>query len=253
MRGRIATPLLLVAALTPAACGGDTPGHPPAAGPSAVTSSATSPAEAVVIETTDGMRLTGRIYGRGPTGVVLSNMGDNDPAAWDAFAPILADRGYTVLTYSFRYPVRPTAFTRDLAAATVTDLRAAVALMRGRGATRLVLIGASLGGMATAKVAGSVHADAVAIISAPADLPGYGFAVDPGELAALTAPSLFVSSVDDTIVPPAETTSLFDGTPGPKQLQTYPGTAHGVQILASGNGDALRQRLVEFVTAHAPP
>lgn len=206
-----------------------------------------------MIETTDGVRLTGRVYGHGPTAVVLSNMGDNDPVAWDAFAPMLAARGYAVLTYSFRYPVRTTTFTAELAAATVTDLRGAVTLMRHRGATRLVLIGASLGGMATAKVAGGAGADAVAILSAPPDLPAYQFAVDPAELAALTMPSLFVSSVDDTVVPLAQTTSLYDRTPGPKQLQTYPGTAHGVQILATASGDALSQRLVDFVTTQAPP
>lgn len=180
-------------------------------------------------------------------------MGDNDAGPRDVFAPVLAARGYTVLTYSFRYPRRTSAFTPEFAAATVTDLRAAVALVRQRGGGRLVLIGASLGGMATAKVAGSVRADAVVIISAPAELPAYGFMVDPAEIAGLAAPSLFVSSVDDSVVPLGQTTGLYDRTPGPKQLQTYPGGAHGVQILATANGDALRQRLVEFVSANAPP
>jgi uncharacterized protein len=260
MRRRFGTSLLLTAALAPVACGPATPGAPSeASGPATTGPAAIGPAvaagsvDAAVIETSDGVRLTGRVYGRGPTAVVLSNMGDNDPGAWETFAPTLAARGYTVLTYSFRYPRRTTTFTAEFAAATVTDLRGAIALMRRRGATRLVLIGASLGGLATAKVAGGAGAAAVVIIAAPSGLPAYGFAVDPAEMAALTMPSLFASSVDDPIVPLAQTTSLYDRAPGPKQLQTYPGTAHGVQIFATASGDALRQRLVDFVTAHAPP
>src|SRR5262245_60901106 len=109
--GRMAALVLLLAA-----CGA------PSTAPPAV-SSATAPALLPTLATptlaarrtvnfaaSDGTQLTGTLYGAGATAVVLSNMGDNDPAPWDAFAPQLADRGYMVLTYKYRYPTNTSRF-----------------------------------------------------------------------------------------------------------------------------------------------
>ena len=213
----------------------------------------TTPAgEELQFTATDGTRLGGRWFGSGSTVVVLANMGDNDPGLWESFAPTLAQRGYGVLTFMFRLPPKAMNIKPEWIAATVADLRGAIAYARGRGATRIVLIGASLGGMATAKVAGSAGIAAVVIIASPPDLPDYHFTVEAPEIATLTMPKLFVSSVDDRVVPMERTRSLFDQAPQPKEWQTYPGPAHGVQILATDQADALRQRLLDFVAANAP-
>jgi pimeloyl-ACP methyl ester carboxylesterase len=242
---RVARLLVVVLLLAVAGCGADgVPFRRPAP---------TTPAgEEFAFTATDGTRLGGRWFGSGSTVVVLSNMGDNDPAPWQAFAPALAERGYGVLTFTFRLPLKAVTFKPEWIAATVADLRGAIEYARGRGAQRIVGIGASLGGMATAKVAGSAGIAAVVIIASPPDLPDYGFTVEAHEIAALTMPKLFVSSVDDRVVPLERTRSLFDRAPQPKEWQTYPGAAHGVQILATANGDALRQRLGDFIAANAP-
>jgi fermentation-respiration switch protein FrsA (DUF1100 family) len=179
---------------------------------------------------------------------VLSNMGDNDPTAWEAFAPELADRGLLVLTYSFRYPRRTAAFTAELARATVADLTAAVALLRGRGATRIVLVGASLGGIASGKVAGPVGAAAMVVLSAPRELTDYDLVVSPAELAAVTVPKLFVASEADDTVPLAATREYYERAPEPRRFVSYPGSAHGVRILAGPWGDELRALLLDFLT-----
>src|SRR4051812_20047562 len=143
--------------------------------------------------------LTGTLFDPGrSTTVILSNMGDNDPRPWQAFAPLLAGRGYSVLTYSFRYPLRTNSFSPAMAAGTVPDLLGAVAFARASGAARIVLIGASLGGITVGKVGAQVGAAAVVILSAEQELAGYGLAVSPAELAALTVPKLFVASEEDT-------------------------------------------------------
>jgi pimeloyl-ACP methyl ester carboxylesterase len=93
----------------------------------------------------------------------------------------------------------------------------------------------------------------MAIIASPVDLAAFGFRVEESELNAITAPKLFIGSEGDKTVPFAETRRMFDLSPDPKELQSYPGSAHGVQIFQTEHGDDLRQRLIAFITANAPP
>ena len=200
----------------------------------------------------DGTTLNGTLYGVGDTALVLSNMGDNDPTAWERLAPMLAEQGYLVLTYSFRYSTRTSTFTSAMANQTVDDLQAAVAFVQERGAEKLVLIGASLGGMATAKVAATIQPSAMIILAAPADLLEFDFQVAASELAVVTAPKLFIASQDDTIVPIAATQHMFDLAAEPKEFQIYDSSAHGVQLLTTNHAADLRQRLIDFIRENAP-
>jgi len=204
--------------------------------------SRSSPA-AVTMHAADGGTLTGHIHGSGSTAVVLSNMGDNNPGPWDEFAPILAARGYTVLTYRYRDPLRTA----------VADLQAAITYLRSKRSTRLALVGASLGGMTSAKVAGAAGAAAVILIACPLDIDGYDFRVTDQELAALTAPKLVIASQDDNIVPFAKTRAVYDRAPQPKEFASYPSTAHGVKLFDTAHREALQKRLLEFLTANAAP
>jgi len=179
-------------------------------------------------------------------------MGDNDPAPWQAFAPALAAHGFTVLTYAYRYPRNPTTFTDAYGQGAVDDLTGAVTFARGQGAKRIVLIGASLGGIVTGKIGGAVRADAVAIVSAPPDLAEYGLTITPAELAGLTQPKLFVASRADATVPYERTRAYFDRVPEPKEWFELAGDRHGVRILDSENGGQLRDRLISFVTRAVP-
>jgi uncharacterized protein len=251
---------LLVVAFAATACGSPSPAgsapspSAPASPPSGPAATATaSPGRPVTFPAADGTTLTGRVYGNGTTAVVLSNMGDNDPTAWEGFAPTLADAGYTVLSYAYRYPVRTANLDAAKASGAVDDLAGAAAYVRQQGARRLVLVGASLGGMATAKLAARLRADAVVVIASPGDRQAaFQLRVEPAELTAITAPKLFVASDDDPNVDIAETRALFDQAREPKQWQSYPSTAHGTLLFGTAHGDALRQRLVDFVTAAVP-
>jgi len=179
-------------------------------------------------------------------------MGDNDPAAWESFAPTVAARGYAVLTYSYRYPIRTPSLTAAMARGAVDDLRGAVTFVRARGASRVVLIGASLGGMATAKVAGAQKADAAVVIAAPADRPDFDLRVDDAEVSAITGPSLFIASDNDTTVPAVETRRLFDLAPQPKRWHTFASAAHGTLLLDTAFAEDFRRVLLDFVTRTTP-
>ena len=207
----------------------------------------------VSFATADGVTLSGHTYGdSGTTWVVLSNMGDNDPAPWQAFAPELTAKGYRVLTYSFRYPLRTDEFTPAMAAGTVPDLQAAIAYARDQGARRIVLVGASLGGITAGKVAAAAEADALVVLSAGPDLSAYGLVVSGPELDAVRVPKLFIASADDTTVPLADTRAYFEHAPEPKQFVSYPGSSHGVRILDGPHAQELRTLLVGFITAAVP-
>jgi pimeloyl-ACP methyl ester carboxylesterase len=240
---------ILAALLALSGCTSSPPPPPPSSPPS---TTPTAAGQEVTFPATDGVVLHGRVYGHGDTTVILSNMGDNDPGPWNTFAPVLAAQGYRVLTYSFRYPLRTNAFIAAYAEATVPDLLGAVAYARSGGATRIVLCGASLGGITVGKVGARAGAAAVVIISAEQDLSEYGLVVSPAELAALTVPKLFIASERDTYTPYALTKQFYDNAPEPKQLHTYPGGVHGVGLFATGDGDDLRGRLLGFLQAQAP-
>lgn len=213
--------------------------------------SAFAPGRPLSFTARDGVRLGGHLYGQGQTAVVLSNMGDNDPSLWDAFAPKLAERGYLVMTYSYRYPLNEATFTSDMALHTVDDLRGAVAQLRAAGATRVVLAGGSLGGMATAKVAASVQAAAMVVLAAPVDLADYGFHVRPAELRS-TMPKLFVGAEEDTVVPFAQTRRMFDLATQPKELKTFSGSEHALHLFEGGQGTQLEEALMAFLSTSVP-
>jgi pimeloyl-ACP methyl ester carboxylesterase len=176
-------------------------------------------------------------------------MGDNDIAGWEGFAPLLAARGYTVLTYSYRYSAG--AFTSADAKASVTDLQGAIAYARQSGATKIVLIGASLGAMATSKVAGSSAVTAAVLMAGRLDLSDYDFRVTEQEMAAMTMPKLVLTSDGDTTTAPALTRAVFDQAPEPKSFHSFPGPAHGVHLFETENKVDLEKRLIDFVEANS--
>ena len=206
----------------------------------------------VTFPAADGVSLHGTLSGHGDTAVILSNMGDNDPFLWEQFAPLLVGRGYRVLTYGFRYPMDTNSFIPAYAQATVPDLLGAVAYARVVGARRIVLMGASLGGITVGKVGARAGAEAVVIISAEQDLSRYGLVVTDQELAALTVPKLFIASEQDTNTPYALTKQFYDHAPEPKQFHGYAGGVHGVGLFTSPAGDDLRGRLLDFLAGQAP-
>ena len=237
-------------ALTLTACASSS--SPPSGSGRTPTSSSTAAAgRSITLTAADGVRLSGAVYGTGTTAVVLSNMGDNDPNLWDAFAPVLAQHGYLVLTYSYRYPRRTSSFTKDMAQHTVDDLTGAVAQVRASGATRVVLAGGSLGGMATAKVAAGMRVAAMIVLSAPVDLSDYDFHVRPAELRG-PMPKLFIGSTSDNVVPFAETQHMYDLAAQPKELQSYDDTAHALHLFEGDNAKDLSERLIAFLKAKAP-
>ena len=199
----------------------------------------------------DRVRLIGVMVGRGPRGVVLAHQGGGAPpnlCSWIPYARQLARAGFRVLAFDHRNsgssarvgsPTR--AWRVDL------DVRGAVAELRRRGATSVVLGGASLGG--TAVLAAAAHiapaVNGVVSFSAPAQF------VNVDALAAVRAssvPSLFVSAEADEDFADAAR-RFFDASPArDKRLEIVPGGRHGAPLLRD---PGLRTLVTEWIRAHS--
>lgn len=211
-----------------------------------------SASQVVTFTTADGATLRGTLYGSGSTAVIFSTMGAQQQDTWSKMAQATANAGYLAFTYNFRFWVSDTRIQDNLRAYIADDLRAAIAFMRGQGAKQIVLVGASLGGMATAKVAGEAQAAAVIIMAAPLSARGLTVRVEDAELQTMTMPKLFVSSENDSTVSPADARQMVDQAPEPKTIYLYPGTAHGTELFETKYAADLTQRLLAFIGEHTP-
>jgi esterase/lipase len=127
------------------------------------------------------------------------------------------------------------------------DLSAAVNFVRQQGATQVVLLGASMGGTASLKVAASVPVAAVVTLSAPAD---FGVTVTEQDLQGMGGAKLFINSQFDTYS--EDTSSMYAQAQPPKEIQMYKGTAHGTDIFDNYETD-LTWRILNFLEHYAPP
>src|SRR5688500_2220164 len=185
--------LAVIAVLLPGC--GDTPAPtaPPVATPTDPPDFKVRPVEGqiVTILTEDSAQsLNGTLYGKNAVAVILSNMGAHRQETWGAFVQDLAGRGYMVLTYNMRYWTSDTAIDGSLREEAADDLRAAIAYARSQGATTLVLVGASLGGIATAKVAATENPAAVVIMAAPMSTTELDIREEESEVKGHTAPKI---------------------------------------------------------------
>lgn len=226
--------------------------------PATVWAAATATAEAnqmartVHFTTQDGATLQGTLYGNGTTVVIFSAMGAQKQDTWTATAQAVAQQGYLTFTYNFRYWITETQIEDRFRNLATEDLLGAVNFVRQQGAQHVVLVGASLGGMATAKAAALVKPDAIVIMSAPMSANGLEMQVMSDELQAISAPKLFIGSQDDTTVAHAELRRMFDAAPQPKEIHVYPGTAHGTDMFSTEYGSSLTQLLITFIEDSAP-
>jgi pimeloyl-ACP methyl ester carboxylesterase len=211
----------------------------------------------VTFVTEDGeATLHGTLYGESPVGVVLSHMGipGTDQTSWQPFAEVLATRGYLVLTYdTLGYgqsegTVPPgTTSGRNV----INCLEAALMFIRGQGAERIIVVGASMGGTASAIVATeNTHDDiiGVGVIASGRSVTTRNPRITDEQLAALTVPSLWISGEDD-VAAHYVTQMFWRAGSAAKELCLYQGvSAHGTSLFdLHPYGSDLEQRLLVFI------
>lgn len=197
--------------------------------------------EKVSFQAEDGVELSGHVFGEGDVGVVLSHMGQADQESWWPFARVLRDRGYHALAYDFR-GYRDSQGEADINKLDV-DVEAALELLRSRGASRVFLIGAGMGGTASLKVAARADVAGVATLSAPPLIEELDVR---GDLRSIDAPKMFLASRDDGFY--SRSASLLDqGSDDPKEMHLLDGAAHGTDMLYGDSGPRAQALILEFL------
>jgi pimeloyl-ACP methyl ester carboxylesterase len=199
----------------------------------------------VSFNTEDGIQLSGHLFGSGDVGVVLSHMKPADQESWWPFARVLKDRGYQALAYDFR-GYRDSEGEVDIDNID-RDVQAALDLIKSKGVSKVFLIGASMGGTASLKVASREEVAGVITLSAPFAIEG----LDAREaVKAISAPKLFIAARDDGFH--VRSVDLFDQTaPEPKERQIVDGDAHGTDMLSGDSGPRVQGLIVDFLRRHA--
>ncbi len=199
------------------------------------TTSPTIPVTPVTQSFTAGsVTLSGTLYGHGTTALILSNQVENMSSEWGDVPMQFASRGFAVLTYQYRDTTDDT--TR------LADLQAAITFMQQQGAQKIVLMGASIGGLVTAMVAAQAHVQAIVLLSAPY---AYNTILLTATLAKqITAPAFIIESDEDEFVPDAQ--KIYGWLTVPKTLKIYPDDdSHGVALFA--NHDDLFPAVWQFL------
>ncbi|MGQ0643834.1 MAG: alpha/beta hydrolase [Gemmatimonadaceae bacterium] len=202
--------------------------------------------DSVSFPTQDGGVVYAHQYGAGAHGVVLAHGGRFSKESWDQQARVLARAGFRVLAFDFRGHGQsrgPSA--RDASEGRRFDVAAAVRFLRQAGATRISVVGASMGGDYAAEAAEAEPniMDRLVLIAAGAYTP----------LLRMRGRKLFIISRDDIIgenvprFPPIR--EQYEKASDPKELVVLEGSAHAQLIFATAQGERLMQEILRFLSA----
>ena len=200
---------------------------------------------AISFETPDGATITGELYGSGATAVLFSVMGNCKPG-WREFAQLTAAQGLMALTYPWRGCRESGRADEAELQKFVDDARGAINFLRQQGAEKIILVGASLGGLASARLAIESQASGIVIVASPPAIPEWGFEIAAADLNT-DIPKLFITAENDPTVAASATRQLYDLAAEPKEWQTYPGNKHGTDLFETESGDEMQQRILEFI------
>ncbi len=258
LRSRVSHQLLalwLLLLIVGTACVQEPPPSPPGAARSSPSVPPASPTtngdpwswgRPVAFTATDGVKLTGAEFGHGPVAVALAHMGrsGDDALDWLPTARMLVERGYKVLLFNRRGVCLAES---DICSGGSDDLdehwkdvAGGVQYLRSKGATRVVIGGASIGAMASlfAAMHPSVEVDGVIWFGGILD-GSYRFT--PRTVKNTDAPALLVSTIDDAYGAADSARTLGRWLGERADVVILPGFAHGTDIFA-GSPRAARIR-----------
>jgi pimeloyl-ACP methyl ester carboxylesterase len=218
----------------------------------------------------DGVELVGRLSGTGDVGVILAHGFSQSSAqdGWLRFVPTLVSRGYTVLTFNFRGFCDSKGGCSSAAGGIELgknwrDAMAAVAFMKTRGAKKIFLIGASMGGLAVLRAARMPDVDLAGVVSlSTPQWPSKYYTgepqandVTPARLRQIEEPKLFVAGTKEVQLPgtaplrrgvksvrfAADARRMFEAAEEPKELVLVDSSFHSSELVTYAPADIVRQ------------
>jgi pimeloyl-ACP methyl ester carboxylesterase len=192
------------------------------------------------LEVTDGpAKLDAAVLGKGRLAFVFANDSRNQTCYWLSFARELASRGIQVAVFEYASIGSP------------SEVRAAAAALRQKGAHRVIAVGASVGARAVIELAAkaSPGVDAVVSLSAERQISARYPDILPAARRA-RVPSLYVGSRADGYTSfGKETVQLHQATPAKiNELLLVSGDEHGVDLLMGNNGERVRSKILRFAS-----
>ncbi len=208
----------------------------------------------------DHVQLSGAMVGGGTAGVVLVHEYPADLCGFWPYAVYLGHKGLRVLDLDVRCYGRSSCPEGDARGHVADDVAAAVAELRRQGATRIALVGASMGATAVL-VAGAVIRPPVAAVvslSGERDLTELlGLALNAGAAVPhLVSPTMYVVATHDSNAPVEETRAMYRGTrAADKDIMVLSGAdvgRHGWELLSDlqGHWTPVAAKVATFVLAH---
>lgn len=181
----------------------------------------------------DGVRLYAVQAGSGSTTIVLAHEAVSSLCESLPYAKTLIDSGLRVLAFDFRGYGYSDGRPRNRLALGL-DLAAAVQRARSNGASRVFLLGASMGGAAIVQNTSNLPVDGRISLSGTRLWRGFGVN-DPAGVRRLRAPFLYVGSRRDRITPLQEALRIFRRVGShDKRMASYRGSRHGFELVQSG-------------------
>ena len=205
----------------------------------------------VSLRAADGTKLVGHVFGSGRKAVVLGHQSNGTLCDWLAYARRLSRLGYTVLAIDFRNHGLSQYRTGAAANRLALDLTAAVAYIRAQGHTKVILVGASMGGIAVLTAGASVKpaVTGVVSVSAPARFMGMNAVATAPRL---RVPVLYLAAERDDNAGydfSDDAKRMYAATgAADKRLEIFAGGLHGVALIG---GSPRAKELVEtFLRRH---
>lgn len=230
------------------------PAPVPSVTPGAKCVGATPGAEVIRFPSPNGASLGGVLLGTGPAGIVLAHQSPGDLCDWWFYATRLAGLGYRVLAFDFNGTASSSPSEGNPGhAAFDVDVLAAAGVLRERGATAVVAMGASLGGVAVVTAAAEAKPPLAGVVDLASTTESSGM----DALAAartLSVPALFVTAERDTVA--GETRQLagaVTSTAEHRLLVVSGSGEHGVALLKpeeEPQAPQVRAAVEEFLAAH---
>ena len=186
--------------------------------------------------TADGGRIVGNLYGDGPHAVLLGHGAVFNKESWDQLARRLAASGHQALAIDFRGYGR----SRGGPSGLHEDIIGGVRYLTEHGATRVSVIGASMGGGAVG--------DAVTQLD-PGSIDGLILlaAVPTRSPERLHGRKLFIVSDGDGSRSSVE--RQYTAANEPKRMTVLPGSAHAQHIFGTPRAEALTRTILDWISA----
>ncbi len=199
----------------------------------------------VSFQTSDGWTIHAEVHGRGERAVVLVHGGRFTKESWRPQAQELVRAGYRVLAIDMRGYGASKDGPKELnpGYGSPLDVLAAVRWLQGSGATRVSVIGGSMGADAAAGasiLARPGEIDALVLLAGYADQP-------PKEL---KGRKLYVVTRDDANAEGLRLPRIqkqYDATSAPKELLILEGAAHAQFIFDTPQGPRLMEEILRFL------